>query len=147
MSFRAMVRRNGPAAQPMVWPGVSESAPNQSFETARPGEQAGAPPPEAEMLRQAHQAGWNEGEAAGKQQAQSEMRTALERLAQSVQELARLRAGLREQAEGDLVRLAVAIARRVLRRELMVDPDAIEGLVRAALEKLNSQETARVRVH
>ncbi len=46
-----------------------------------------------------------------------------------------------------MVRLALAIARRVLRRELAVDPDAMHGLVLGALEKLQSQEISRVRVH
>ena len=47
---------------------------------------------------------------------------------------------LRREAEADLVKLSLAIARRVLRRELAVDPDALHGLVLAALEKLEAQE-------
>ena len=43
-----------------------------------------------------------------------------------------------------MVRLSLAIARRVLRRELAVDPDAMHGLVLGALEKLQSQEICRV---
>jgi flagellar assembly protein FliH len=34
-----------------------------------------------------------------------------------------------------------------LRREIAVDPDAMHGLVLGALEKLQSQEISRVRVH
>ena len=71
----------------------------------------------------------------------------LERLAHSIDELASLRPRLREQAEAGLIRLAVAIARRVVRRELTVDPDAITGLVKAALEQLAAHEGVRVRVH
>ena len=40
------------------------------------------------------------------------------------------------EAEQDVVKLAIAIARRVLHRELTVDPDAILGLVKAALQKI-----------
>jgi flagellar assembly protein FliH len=47
----------------------------------------------------------------------------------------------------ELIRLAVAIARRVVRRELTLDPDAIAGLVKAALEQLAVHEVIRVRVH
>src|SRR5258708_5967365 len=57
------------------------------------------------------------------------------------------RSRLYRQAEVDAVRLSIAIARRVLRRELTVDPAAIQGLVTAALEKLQSQEPCRVRMH
>src|SRR5205823_13649465 len=43
--------------------------------------------------------------------------------------------------------LALAIARRVLRREIAIDPEALHGLVLGALQKLEGQEIARVRVH
>ena len=46
-----------------------------------------------------------------------------------------------------MVQLSLAIARRVLRRELAVDPEALHGLVLAALEKLAGQEICRVKVH
>jgi flagellar assembly protein FliH len=46
-----------------------------------------------------------------------------------------------------MVRLSLAIARRILRREMSVDPEAMHGLVLGALEKLQSQEIHRVRVH
>jgi len=71
----------------------------------------------------------------------------IDRLGQSLQELAGYRARLRHDAEGDLVRLAIEIARRILRREISSDPDALRGLVTAALDKLQSQDIARVKVH
>jgi flagellar assembly protein FliH len=40
----------------------------------------------------------------------------------------------------------MAIARRILHRELTVDPDALLGLVKAALEKIEAHEVHRVRV-
>ena len=54
---------------------------------------------------------------------------------------------LRAEAEADLVQLSLAIARRVLRRELAIDPEALHGLILGALEKLSGQEISRVRVH
>ena len=39
------------------------------------------------------------------------------------------------------------MARRVLHRELTLDPGSIEGLIRVALEKLESRDLCRVRVH
>jgi flagellar assembly protein FliH len=44
------------------------------------------------------------------------------------------------------VKLAIAVARRVLYRELATDPEAILGLVKAAFGKLNARETHRLRV-
>jgi flagellar assembly protein FliH len=117
---------------------------------------AAIPPPRAavplddkieERLQEAHAAGMREGEAAGRNRAAAELQPAMDRLGRTITELAGLRARLRREAEADLVRLALAIARRILRRELTIDPDAIHGLVLGALEKLQGQEICRVRVH
>ncbi len=100
-----------------------------------------------QRAREAHAAGVREGEAAGRSRAAAELQPVLDRLARSIEELAGMRARLRREAEAGLIQLALAIARRVLRREVMVDPEALHGLVLAALEKLQSQEKCRVRVH
>ncbi len=71
----------------------------------------------------------------------------LDQLGKSLASLAGLRSRIREDAEGDLLKLAISIARRVLHRELTLDPESIEGLIRVALEKLQSRELCRVRVH
>ena len=99
------------------------------------------------LAREAYDTGFREGQAAARSQAAAELQSALERLAGSIAELARLRPRLRREAEADLVQLSLAIARRVLRRELAVDPEAVRGLVLGALERLQSIEIARVRVH
>lgn len=54
---------------------------------------------------------------------------------------------LRKQAEGDLVRLAIAIARRILHREIQVDHDALLGLTKAALGKIDHREIVQIRTH
>jgi flagellar assembly protein FliH len=151
MSSKVFLPDDPAAAGPMVWKRVS--AEGNSREGSEPG------PPDAEALRaqmqrecdrrvrEAHAAGFGEGEAAGQSLAAAEMQPVLERLARSIDEMGQLRARFRREAEADMVRLSLAIARRVLRRELAVDPDAMHGLVLGALEKLQSQEICRVRVH
>jgi len=100
-----------------------------------------------QQIRDAHAAGLHEGELAGRNRAGAELQPVLERLAVSIQEIVNLRARLRREAEADVVHLALAIARRVIRREVVSDPDALRGLVVAALEKLHGQEISRVKVH
>jgi flagellar assembly protein FliH len=100
-----------------------------------------------QRIREAHAAGTREGEAAGRARAAAEVQPVIDRLGRSIDELAGLRARLRSEAEADLVKLSLAIARRVLRRELAIDPEALHGLVLAALEKLQGQEICRVKVH
>jgi flagellar assembly protein FliH len=100
-----------------------------------------------QCAHEAHAAGVKEGEAAGRRSAAAELQPVIERLSRAIEEIAGLRPRLRREAEADLVKLSLAIARRILRRELLVDPDALHGLVLAALEKLQAQEICRVKVH
>jgi len=100
-----------------------------------------------QKVREAHDAGAREGEIAGRNRAAAELQPVIERLTRSIEEMTNLRARLRREAEADVVQLALAIARRVIRREVAADPDALRGLVIAALEKLQGQEISRVKVH
>ncbi|MGI8988795.1 MAG: FliH/SctL family protein [Bryobacteraceae bacterium] len=101
----------------------------------------------ARAAADARQSGFREGEAQGRSQGTAAVQPAIEQLCRAVQALADLRPRLRRDAESDVVRLAIAIARRILHRELTVDPGAMQALVQVALEKLGRQEVYRVRVH
>jgi flagellar assembly protein FliH len=87
-----------------------------------------------------------EGEAFGYEKAAAAARPVMEKLTSAIADISGLRARVRAEAERDLVTLSLAIARRILRREISIDPDAVQGLVRAALEKLQSRDITRVRV-
>jgi flagellar assembly protein FliH len=100
-----------------------------------------------QRVRQAYESGFREGEAAARQSAESQVREAVEKLAATVAEVAATRSDAIRRAEADTVRLSIEIARRILHRELSLDTSALEALIRAALEKLRSQEVYRVRVH
>jgi flagellar assembly protein FliH len=100
-----------------------------------------------QRVRQAYESGFREGEAAARQGAEGRVREAVEKLAATVVEVAAMRSDVMRRAEADMVRLSVEIARRILHRELSLDTSALEALIRAALEKLRSQEVYRVRVH
>lgn len=98
-------------------------------------------------LREAKQAAYREGENAGKAQAAGEIQPMLDQLARSIQEISVIRQKLRAQAEGDLLKLALAIAKKVLHREITADPESLAGLIRVALEKVRVQDITRVRVN
>ena len=68
------------------------------------------------------------------------------RLARTIEELTGLRQRFRHEAEADVVALALAVARRILHRELTVDPEVLIGLVKAGFEKIALSEVHRVRV-
>jgi flagellar assembly protein FliH len=132
-------------AEPVVWrPAVSlHETPGRTPPADTPPSQQDQPEEMAHQLREAREAGFREGQEA----VRSQLVQALDRLARSVEALASLRPRLRREAEEDLLELALAIARRILRRELTVDRASVAGLVKAALEKLQAQEVNRVRVH
>jgi flagellar assembly protein FliH len=91
--------------------------------------------------------GLEKGRVAGEQEASARLKAVVERFTATVDELASSRRRFRHEAEADVVKLALAIARRVLHRELNSDPEAVFGLVKAALEKVDSREIERIRIH
>lgn len=135
---------------PVLWRQMGQASPSQAARESAPDAAAQIAQLELQYqqkVREAHVAGVREGEIAGRNRAGAELQPVLERMARSIQEIANLRARLRHEAEADMVQLALAIARRVIRREVAADPDALRGLVMAGLEKLQGQEISRVKVH
>jgi len=156
MSSKLIVNPDADSVEPMPWMQMaprSASVPKgtkqqEHIDQAEARAQLAAVEAKAEVrVREAREAGRREGDAAARQATQAELREMAARLAASIQQLAELRPRLRLQAESDLVRLAVAIARRIVFRELSIDPETVTALARVALDKLRMQEVTRVRVH
>ncbi len=104
---------------------------------------------EAEQLRERIEAARTENmNARTEWQAELEQSVAVERervakfCAQFERERARYFAGV----EAEVVRLALAIAARVLHREVRLDPLLLAGVVRVALENISDSSTAVLRV-
>jgi flagellar assembly protein FliH len=95
----------------------------------------------------AREQGHQQGLAAGAQQEAAKWTEALARLGRAIEEMSKAKPRFRAEVEEDAVKLALAIARKVLNREMMTDPEALVGLARVALSKLNVRELQRVRVH
>ena len=111
--------------------------------------ETGPATPEGEIerrLRLASEQGRAAGEAAGEARAAQGLEPALQALSRLVQELAGTRGRVRREAERGCLELALAIARRVLHRELSTDPEAVLGLVKSAFARLNAREVHRLRV-
>jgi flagellar assembly protein FliH len=100
-----------------------------------------------QQARQAYESGLRAGEGAARKALESEIRAAVDRLTAAIADVVAARSGVIQRAEADTVHLAIEIARRVLHRELTVDANALRALTKAALQKLQSQEIHRVRVH
>lgn len=101
---------------------------------------------QADLEAGSYQRGLEEGKAAARREAAESVEAMTLKLARTIEELVGLRSRFRHEAEEDVVALSLAIARRVLHRELTVAPEALLGLIKAALEKMELREVHRVRV-
>ena len=101
----------------------------------------------AELEREAFTKGYAQGERAGAEASARRGEATLRRLAQTIEELAGLRAELLQKTERQVVELALAIAGRVLRRELSVDRELLIAMAHVALERLGENTSATIRLN
>src|ERR1700722_20174133 len=149
MSSRVIRPDSGVEAPPIVWrsSGSPVTQTREARKTPAPEVAAAEAQRESEArARDAYNQALAAGEAAARERAQQRLDPVLHGLNTMIAELASLRKRVRIEAEDDAVKLSIAIARRVLYRELSTDPEAILGLVMAAFGKLNARETHRLRV-
>lgn len=97
-------------------------------------------------LRGAYQQGFQEGQEAARKELGAQLEAMSFRLARTIEEVSGMRQRFRHEAEEEVIALALAIARRILHRELTVAPEALLGVLKAALEKIEVREVHRVRV-
>jgi flagellar assembly protein FliH len=91
----------------------------------------------------------------GRESAQEQLRAALdatlvrgrEQIGRALDEFARERASYYRRIEGEVVQLALAIARKILHREMQLDPHVLAGIVRVTLEKLDAGTRVDLYVH
>jgi flagellar assembly protein FliH len=96
--------------------------------------------------QQAAAAAYADGVAAGRAAAATELVGQGEALVQALGELQRFRAGLLERYQGELLALALGIARKVVQRELAEHPEHWLGMIREAVRHALDRERIRIRV-
>lgn len=101
----------------------------------------------AAFEREAYERGFAQGERAGQDAARTRVEATLARLGSTIADLASLRSGLLRKSEQDLVRLAVAIAERIVRREIEIDRDVLVAMARAAIGRLGQGAVATIALH
>jgi len=85
-----------------------------------------------------------ECEARAQNLLQTEVEPWLKRMAKSIEDIATVKHRYLAESEEQLVRLAVAIARRILYREIQVDTEALFGLIHAATQRAELRELNRI---
>jgi flagellar assembly protein FliH len=132
-------------AAPILWRSADVPSGGSGPAAAIPGFSGALPNFEA-RLQAAYQQGLAAGEATAAQRAGTLAAPVLQNFGAVVRELAGARQQARRESEESMVRLAIAIAQRVLHREISTDPLAILGLVRAGLDRLSARELHRLRL-
>jgi flagellar assembly protein FliH len=89
--------------------------------------------------------GFAQGEKAGREIAEKKVDAVMRRYAESILELGNTRTLLYAQIEKEVVRLAVEVAKKIVHREIYLDKDIIQTLVRVALGHVS--EKSPVTIH
>jgi flagellar assembly protein FliH len=151
------LHRGGVETEPMPWRSVGTEEgmphnplafPSQSPPPSSPGTPSRAPSrgDVGHEIKSAYQKGIRDGQAAARKEMLAQMEAISSRMARTIEEFSGMRQRFRHEAEEDVVALALAIARRILHRELTIAPEALLGIVKAALEKIEAREVHRVRI-
>ena len=94
---------------------------------------------------------FEQGRQSAQQQLRSELDAALaknrEEIGHALQQFALERQDYYRRIEGEVVELALAIARKILHREVQIDAHALAGIVRVTLEKLDTGTKVNLKVN
>lgn len=153
MSSRARRIEAGEAPERFTWGGTATSRPAgvAPFQPRQVVFEESAPAPaavdSAAIEREAFTKGYAQGERAGNEAAAARGEVMLRRLAQTLDELQSLRGDLVRRTEREVVELALAMARKVLQREVSLDRELMLAMARVALDRLADAATASIRLH
>lgn len=127
-----------------------EPQPFPYAETAAAKDGGGTAAEAAEIERReqaARTAGFEAGSAQAKAAAAAELTRTRQAVDQALSAFAGERARYYHKVEGEVVHLALSIARHILHREAAIDPLLLSGIVRVALDKVEASTRTRLRIH
>jgi len=101
----------------------------------------------AEVEREAFTKGYAQGERSGEEAAAVRAEAVLWRLTQTLEELGALREQMIHKTERQVVQLALAIAARIVHREVTVDQELLVAMARVALDRLGDRASATIRLN
>ena len=97
--------------------------------------------------RDAFDKGYANGERTAQMEAARQLEVTMRQLSATIEEIAALRLGVMRRAERELIHLAMAMAQRIIRRELNIDPDLLLVIARVAIDRLGERAAAIVHLH
>jgi flagellar assembly protein FliH len=163
MSSRARLVRHGHHVDRFNWggdvsePGLAdasgrESSPVHSAPAAPQAAVAEMSPADqqarlAALERDAFAKGYAQGERAGVEAGAKRAEAMLRRVAQTLEDLGHLRKTIIRETERQMVQLSLTLARRVVLREVSLDPTLVAAMAHVALERLGESTPATIKLH
>ena len=135
------VPASGRRAAQRVAPGVAATMPALG---AAPAPVAVTP---AQIEQEIFAKGFAQGQQSAAAVAQQETAALAKKLAATLDDLMRVRNEMIRHTERQMVQLALAVARRVVHREVSIDPTALVTMMRVALERVSDSARVTVRLH
>jgi flagellar assembly protein FliH len=130
--------------QPLSWidlPAIPFAAPR---EAPAPAESIDPAAESAALGKAAYENGLLQGEKNGMEIAERKMEAVMQRYSDAVCEVQKLRSSLYTQVEREVVKLAVAVAKKIVHREIQVDHDIVRTLVHVALSRVAEKSTVTI---
>jgi len=122
-------------AEPISSPGIHGEIPQNSAQGT------------AQLEKNAYEHGFREGQRSVNVTGEKALASTLEKFSKSLEELKSLRRSILSTSEREVIRLALEIARKVVKREIAVDEEIIVTLVRVALKRVSDQTLITVRLN
>ncbi|HTZ82423.1 MAG TPA: FliH/SctL family protein [Candidatus Acidoferrales bacterium] len=91
--------------------------------------------------------GRRDGEAQSRRQFEDQLAKERSAIAATVEQFAHDRATYFERVEGEVVQLALSIARKIMQRESQIDPLLLAAMAHVALEKIDGATEVTLRIH
>ncbi len=129
--------------------GETDPTPPQEADgfTRRPVASAPAVPPAPDHSAKDIEAAYARGRREGLDSAEENLVTAAQALAAGAEEISRLRESLAKNSSQDLLRLVMAVAEQIIRREVAVDPQVVVTIIETALQSSVRSDQYRIRIN
>ena len=101
----------------------------------------------ARIEKSAYETGFHEGEKSGQEIAEKKVEAMMKRYADTVLEIGKLKPALYAQVEKEVVRLALEVAKKIVHREVHVDGEIVQTLIRVALSHVAIKSAVTVHLN
>jgi flagellar assembly protein FliH len=106
-----------------------------------------APLDPAQIEKAAYEDGFRQGEKAGWEIAEKKAEVIMKRYADTIQEMGRIKPTLYAQVEREVVKLALEVAKKIVHREVQVDKEIVQTLIKVALSHVAVKSAVTVHLH